>query len=252
MLQRLINSLKRSSNTYSGRKLLAKLSAADIELIGRIRDQHLTYLSEGKLANLCLLCRETERQNLPGVFIEAGCALGGSAILIASVKSVARPLRLYDVFGQIPPPTSGDTADVHARYQTIVEGKSVGIGGDPYYGYQSNLDAVVRANLTDYGIDCSQHSVTLIKGLVEDTLQLGQPVAFAHIDVDWYQPVKTCLERIFPNLVVGGSLVLDDYFVWGGCRKAADEYLFLLKGEAKLDKRAGTLIITRSRPHDGI
>ena len=138
MLQRLKNWLKRSSNSYSGRKLLAKLGMADVALIGRIRDQRLSYLSEGKLANLCLLCREAERQNLPGVFIEAGCALGGSAILIASAKSVARPLQLYDVFGQIPPPTSGDTAEVHARYQTIVEGKSVGIGGDPYYGYQSN------------------------------------------------------------------------------------------------------------------
>ncbi|MEY4519181.1 MAG: hypothetical protein RLZZ499_1780 [Cyanobacteriota bacterium] len=52
-----------------------------------------------------------------------------------------------------------------------------------------------------------------------------QPVAFAHIDVDCYKPVLTSLKRIFPNLVVGGSITLDDYHDWGGCRKATDEFL---------------------------
>jgi asparagine synthase (glutamine-hydrolysing) len=34
----------------------------------------------------------------------------------------------------------------------------------------------------------------------------------------------TCLERLAPLLVVGGRLVLDDYYAWSGCRTAVDEY----------------------------
>ena len=76
-------------------------------------------------------------------------------------------------------------------------------------------------------------------------MTIKQPVAFAHIDVDWYDPVKTCLERIFPNLIVGGSLILDDYHDWGGCRKAVDTYLQTVNGEFRLNDSAGSLQIIK-------
>lgn len=87
--------------------------------------------------------------------------------------------------------------------------------------------------------------MSLVKGLVQETMKIDQPVAFAHIDVDWYDPVITCLERIFPNLVVGGSIILDDYHDWGGCRKATDEYLRRVAGQYVLDDSAGSMKITK-------
>jgi asparagine synthase (glutamine-hydrolysing) len=196
------------------------MSSKDREMINRIRDKKLTYLSVRKLASIVQSCRGIEATHLPGVFLEAGCALGGSSILIASLKNDERPLYVYDVFGMIPSPTEEDTQDVHERYQIIVEGKSKGIGGDKYYGYEENLFKIVQSNLTSFNIDCDKQSVTLVKGLVQDTMNINQPVAFAHVDVDWYEPVMTCLERIFLNLVTGGSIILDDYHDWGGVPKS--------------------------------
>jgi Macrocin-O-methyltransferase (TylF) len=184
------------------------------ELISRILLRNLTYLSDERLASLAGTCRSIEDANLPGIFLEAGCALGGSAILIASLKSHQRPLLIYDVFGMIPSPTEEDTHDVHDRYRTIVEGKSKGIGGDKYYGYLDNLYEVVRSNLRSFGINSEEQSVLLIKGLLQETMKIDQPVAFAHIDVDWYSPVMASLTQVFPNLVVGGSIILDDYHDW--------------------------------------
>lgn len=224
---------------------LSELPAEVRELISRIRSQNLTYLSDQKLASLARTCRAIADANLPGMFIEAGCALGGSAILIASLKGPERPLFIYDVFGMIPPPTREDTQDVHDRYQTIVEGKSKGIGGDKYYGYVENLYEVVQSNLKRFGINCKEQSVSLIKGLVQETMNIHQPVAFAHVDVDWYGPVMTCLKCAFPNLVVGGSMILDDYHDWGGCRKATDEYLRSVVGQFVLDDSAGSMKITK-------
>jgi predicted O-methyltransferase YrrM len=217
----------------------SELSVKDLELVCRIRDKRLTYLSERKLASLVMTCRSIEGRNLPGIFLEAGCALGGSAILLASIKRRERLLNVYDVFGMIPPPTKDDTPDVHTRYKTIAQGKSAGIGGDRYYGYIEDLQEVVKGNLASFGIECQSNSVSLIKGLVQETLVLDGPVAFAHIDVDWYEPVKTCLERVFPRLAVGGSIVLDDYHDWGGCRKAADEYLRQIVGQFRSDDSGG-------------
>lgn len=226
---------------------ILELLDPDRTLVERIRKRKLTYLSDAKLVSLANTCRRIEAENIPGRFIEAGCALGGSAILISTLKSAERPFAVYDVFGMIPPPTQEDTVDVHERYRAILEGKSVGIDGDPYYGYEADLYEVVQENLKQFGIDVKAQQVNLIRGLLQETMQIDELVAFAHVDVDWYDPVKTCLERIVPQLSTGGSIVLDDYHDWGGCRKAADEYLRLVAGQLALDDSAGSLKLTRIR-----
>jgi len=81
---------------------------------------------------------------------------------------------------------------------------------------------------------------------VQDTLRVDEPVAFAHVDVDWYEPVKTCLERIVPRLSRGGALVLDDYNDWSGCRKATDEYFSRPSPAYRMDNRHGVMTITRT------
>ncbi len=92
-----------------------------------------------------------------------------------------------------------------------------------------------------------EQNVLLVQGLVQETMEIEQSVALAHINVDWYEPVMTCLERIFPNLVIGGSIILDDYYDWGGCRKATDEYLRKVAGQFVLDDTAGSMKITRKQ-----
>lgn len=221
------------------------LGAADLALIRRVRGQRLTYLSVAKLGSLLTTSRRLEAEQVPGVFIEAGCALGGSTIVLAKSKQPQRPLQVYDVFGMIPPPTEADTEDVHARYQTIVAGQSAGIGGDLYYGYRDDLYEAVGHNLSRHGVPCEAHAVSLIRGRLEDTLVVDQPVALAHIDVDWYQPVRACLERILPRLSPGGTVIIDDYHDWGGCRKAVDAYLAEHPGPWLRDDSAGSLKLTR-------
>jgi len=225
--------------------ILSKLKLNEKELVSNLCDRGLTYLSEKKLVNILNTCKKINETNLSGIFIEAGCALGGSSILISKMKTLKRPFYIYDVFGMIPSPTEQDTYDVHKRYKTIVEGKSTGLKGNKYYGYEEGLYKLVKSNLLDFDIDCKKESVMLIKGLVQDTMKINEPVAFAHIDVDWYEPVKTCLEQIFPNLVVGGSLILDDYHDWGGCRKATDEFLRKVVGQFSMEDSYGSVKITR-------
>ena len=72
-----------------------------------------------------------------------------------------------------------------------------------------------------------------------------EPVAIAHVDVDWYHPVMTSLRRIVPRLVAGGSVIIDDYHDWGGCRKATDEFLGGCREHVTVHDAAGSLKITR-------
>ncbi len=246
MSQRLNGEMQEIATSTVGNDTSRELFSADRELIQQIRSRKLTYLTDRKLACIANTCRSAEDAGLAGAFLEAGCALGGSTVMIASNKKRERPLWVYDLFGMIPPPTEKDTQDAHNRYRVITSGKSAGIGGDQYYGYRSGLYEVVKANLECFGIDCAKQSVTLIQGMVQETMRLDEPIAFAHIDVDWYEPVMACLERVFPKLVLGGSIILDDYHDWGGCRKAVDEYLRKIAGQVKFSDAAGSMKITRT------
>lgn len=190
----------------------------------KIKMRHLTYLATKDLFNLYQTAKNVEQAGVQGLFIETGCALGGSAIAIGKAKKPQRRFRIYDAFGMIPPPTDKDDADVHARYQEIKSGKSAGIGGGTYYGYTENLQEIVAANLDQHGVSPTTNNIALIKGYFEDTLVINEPVAFAHVDCDWYESVKVCLRQIVPNLSAGGKIVFDDYYEWSGCRRAVDEY----------------------------
>ena len=184
----------------------------------------LTFLGANALHDLYDQVARLERENVGGVLIEAGCALGGSAIVIAKAKSKARPLFVYDVFGMIPPPSEKDGEDVHRRYDVIRSGASEGIGPRQYYGYEEDLLEKVTGHFRRHDVDVEENNVHLVKGLFQDTLHVRGEVALAHIDGDWYESVMTCLERIVPRLALGGVLVIDDYYSWSGCRTAVDEY----------------------------
>ena len=206
--------------------------------IGEVLKRSLTYLDTQALNDLFTECRRLEDDAVEGAFVEAGCALGGSAIVIASAKAPARDLKIYDVFGTIPAPSELDGADVHDRYRSIVRGQAEGIGGHRYYGYEDNLLDKVRGHFRSCGIDPEANNVDFIRGLFQDTMHFSGPVAFAHIDGDWYDSVTVSLERIAPNLQRGGLLVIDDYHHWSGCRRAVDDFFSLHSNGYRFETRA--------------
>jgi asparagine synthase (glutamine-hydrolysing) len=211
-----------------------------------VRQQNLTYLSLAKLATLERLLDRVRRRRVPGDLIECGVALGGSAILIAGRLDGARAFHGYDVFGMIPPPGESDGADAHDRYAVIASGGSGGIGGERYYGYRDNLYAEVTERFARFGMPVDQRRIALHKGLFEDTVRFdkGACVAFAHIDCDWYDPVRLCLERIALHMPAGGVFVLDDFNDYGGCRRAATEFLGR-RPEFALESVANSAVIVR-------
>jgi hypothetical protein len=208
------------------------------DTIARVREEHLTYLKADHLRSLAAAVLDIEAHGRPGLLIEAGAARGGSAIVLAAAKAPERALKVYDVFGMIPPPSERDGADVHRRYAKIAGGEAKGPGGETYYGYRDDLYEEVAESFRRLGVPAEEHNVELIRGLFEDTIQLGdEPVALAHLDGDWYESTMTCLERIAPLLVPGGRIVLDDYYMWSGCRTAVDEY-FADRDGFRLERRA--------------
>lgn len=194
-------------------------------LMRAIREDGLTYIRPVNLWGLADALHDLDERGIDGAVVEAGTALGGSAIMLAKLRTRPRPVLVFDAFGMIPPPSERDGEDVHARYEEISAGRSRGLKGDTYYGYRDDLLGDVTRSFERYGQDIRTSDVTLVPGTFDRSLHVDQPVALAHIDCDWYESTQVALERITPHVVPGGRVVIDDYFTYSGCRSAVDEFL---------------------------
>ena len=196
------------------------------ELIQAVIDRRLTYLTSEKLTVLMKAADGLNSRNVLGDFVEFGVALGGSAICIASKLVLGRAFYGFDNFDLIPSPEPVDGAAPNRRYDVIRSGKSIGIGSDPYYGYEKDRLALVLRNFEAFGMPADDKRIVMVKGLYADTLpdRLPARIVLAHLDCDWYSPVKQCLDGTYPRLSDGGMIVVDDYGNWDGCTKATDEF----------------------------
>jgi hypothetical protein len=240
-VQKLVRRVVRRFVASTRLTLRAGLDHRSYRIIQQVRRDRLSFLGPAALLDLYDTARLLEKRQVPGLFVETGTALGGSALVIATAKHRQRQLLLYDVFGLIPPPSPRDGAVAQERYAEISTGSATGSAGALYYGYHDDLLEEVRGNFQHLGFELESEKIRLVQGLYEETLTLAEPVAFAHIDCDWYDSVMTCLERIVPHLSPGGVLIIDDYLQWPGCKEAVDEYF--------ADRRAEFRFVMKARLH---
>ena len=224
--------IKKNINVYDYKKL-----------VPIIREKNLSYLNDNRICQILKSIKYLNEKKIKGMFIETGIALGGTLILIAGYSN-NRKVLAFDTFEMIPPPSKEDPPEVHERYNEIKFGKSQGINGDIYYGYRNDLFNFVNENLNLLIAPKILKNIKLVKGLIQNTMRLEDPVSFAHIDVDWYEPVKFSLTQVWPKLVDKGIIILDDYYDWGGCKKAVDEF-FKDKSDYHFDNKGGNLKITK-------
>jgi len=192
-----------------------KKEFSDLKKIRQIvKVKPYTLLSYSRLAKLYELALLIEKTSVQGDFVECGVCNGGSAGLVANIfkNNAARDIWLFDSWKGMPDPGPKDAfADGGQNKKGIA------------LGYLSKVE-----NLFFSVLGCPRDRVHLVKGWFQDTLPLTisslKNISLLHIDCDWYESVKFCLERLFDKVVNGGYVVIDDYGYWKGCRKAVDEF----------------------------
>ena len=155
-----------------------------------------------------------------GNFVECGVAAGGtSALLSAIIKTydISKSRRLFalDSFSGMPKSTVEDVCN---------DGQSAN-----ETGWGDGTCAAPESSVLNL---CEQLGtrdlVTTIKGFFEETLPLHTesfgPIAFLHMEGDWYSSTKAILENLYDRLVPGAYVQVDDYGYWKGCRKAVTEF----------------------------
>jgi len=193
-------------------------------IITRVRPYTMT--SSERLNALCQAVRYVSLCKIDGDIVECGVWRGGSslaaALVLHAVGDTSRIIWMYDTYEGMSDPTEHDR-DVSGRLAHDLL-QSENKGQDSYIWCLSSLEDVKK------NVQMSEYPFSLfrfIQGKVEDTLKTNIPekIALLRLDTDWYESTRIEMEILFPKLVKGGVLVIDDYGHWQGARKAIDEYL---------------------------
>mgnify|MGYP006165501905 FL=1 len=95
-----------------------------------------------------------------------------------------------------------------------------------YYSQKKFNLLKVKRNLRSNKVNL--RNVKLIQGKVEETLfkkeNLPNKISLLRLDTDWFESTNVSLNQLYPKLVKGGVLIIDDYGWNSGCKKAVDNF----------------------------
>jgi hypothetical protein len=217
------NRMKARRKSAATRRRMPDVEPADLDIIDEVRPY--TMVGAERTYGFMQATRYIACHRLPGAIVECGVWKGGAVMasirVLQAMGVTDREYYLYDTYEGMPQPgvldqrLNGTSADPDFHRLRISDHSSHWCRAE----FEDVRDRVLR---TGYDPD----RIHFVKGRVERTIPDVMPerIAILRLDTDWYESTKHELEHLFPRLVQGGVLILDDYGHWLGARQAVNEY----------------------------
>jgi O-methyltransferase len=154
-------------------------------------------------------------RNLEGDYVECGVWRGGMSAAIAEILDKSKTVHLFDSFEGLPLAREIDGKEA-LDWQSNVSAP----------GYFNNCRAEETYAKQAMALTGYQN-YKVYKGWFNKTLPKfqNQKIGILRLDGDWYDSIIECLHNLFPQVIPGGIILLDDYYTWDGCAKAVHDYL---------------------------
>lgn len=172
----------------------------------------------------------------PGVYVECGVAAGAQIIaMLAGLEGSPYPYKhvwAFDSFEGIPLPSNKDNQMPGIKILTKAEqtalpdsGKQALVSSGATIVSERDFMNHVRASGVNY------ESLIYIKGWFEETLPEIKKldISVLRLDGDLYNSTYVCLKYLYPKVIKGGLVIIDDWAL-PGCRQAVYDYFTELKG----------------------
>lgn len=172
----------------------------------------LTLLGRLRLDNIEDCVESVLRDDVPGDLVECGVWRGGATILmramLAAYGVTDRSVWVVDSFAGLPKPAQIDGIDLspEARPDLAVSRPQV-------------EEAFARYGLLD-------DQVRFVEGFFAESLPTApiEQIAVLRLDGDYYDSTMVPLRELYDRVSPGGYVIIDDYFVFRGCRQAVEEF----------------------------
>ncbi|MEA5478333.1 TylF/MycF/NovP-related O-methyltransferase [Pseudanabaena galeata UHCC 0370] len=214
----------RNREDFSLLNQFADFSQSELEIIKLIKP--FTMTSPERIYALIKAIEYISNNNIRGDIVECGVWKGGSMMAIAhtllGMNDINRNLYLFDTFEGMTCPSQADISFDNDEALKLLQ-DSDKEDQTSIWCYAPLEEVMTNLHSTGYASD----KIYFVKGEVEKTIPEKAPeqIAVLRLDTDWYESTRHELENLFPRLVRGGVIIIDDYGYWKGCRKATDEYI---------------------------
>lgn len=153
---------------------------------------------------------------IPGHIVECGVFKGTSLIRFATFRELfknnSKKIIAFDTFGRFPKPKFSEDVKFRKKFND---------------GEESIKTTDLRKILKHKKIE---KNIELIKGDIMKTLPKyleknpRLKISILNLDVDLYEPSKLILNNLFSRISKGGILILDNYNVYPGETKIANDF----------------------------
>lgn len=158
-------------------------------------------------------------QEVPGAIVECGVFKGVSLARFTVFRDLfsnpySKKIIGFDTFGQFP--ETDFTDDKYFREKFIHNAGSESIS-------KEQLIEVLERKGTGRAVELVEGNVIeTVPEYVKKHPELR--ISLLNLDTDIYEPAKVILEHLYPRIVRGGILILDDYGTFPGETQAVEEY----------------------------
>jgi O-methyltransferase len=177
------------------------------------RYRHFTMVTPSLFARNLALC--ATKAPASGCIVECGVWRGGMSAGIADIIP-GRLHVLFDSFEGLPPAQEID-GEAAVSWQRN--------SSSPHYVDNCRAERGYAERAMRMS---SAKRFKLVEGWFADTLAAfapEEPIAVLRLDGDWYDSTLQCLTALYPHVMRGGLIIIDDYFTWDGCARAVHDYL---------------------------
>lgn len=165
----------------------------------------------------------------PGVYCECGVAAGAQIIAMAA-GAPNKTIYAFDSFEGIPLPSNKDDQMPGIKFLTKEEQSKLPNPGEQVLqssGATSVSHIDFWNHISQSGIN--QENIFTIEGWFENTIPLSdiflsdQGISILRLDGDLYNSTYVCLKYLYPKVIKGGLIIVDDIQL-PGCEAAVNDY----------------------------
>jgi O-methyltransferase len=165
----------------------------------------------------------------PGVYVECGVAAGAQVIAMAH-GAPHKTIYAFDSFEGIPLPSNRDDQMPGIKMLSEDEIKSL-----PNPGLQIlESTGATSVSLDEFKNHCvnagvGTRNIKPVRGWFEETVKnfSREKISILRLDGDLYNSTRVCLLHLFPKVIEGGVIIIDDWSL-RGCREACNDYFDLI------------------------
>lgn len=174
------------------------------------------------------------KNNINGAIVECGVENGRFELICIdelSKNNCVRDIYLYDTFSGLTKPSEHDYTNDDTKLFKMNKDDVFNFWKSKIINEKTNLwcygsldDVKDKLNNTGYPQERLHYIVGDVLETLKDINNIPDKIAILRLDTDWYESSKFELEKFYDNVLPGGLIIFDDYFLWNGQRKATNDF----------------------------